>query len=333
MDDTDGSGRLVPEGLRAAVIGASGIGKHHAKWIAALGGEVAAIVGSSSVTAAATAQALHDQLGLSPRPYHDVREMLAAEDPDLVHVCTPPHLHHAHVMALAPHRCHLMCEKPLTWDDTKSAAELLAEAREMVAATARPDRITAVNLQYTAVPPAYYALCGRLGQPPGQPRSFFMRMDSKREENVYDIIWRELSPHCLSVMTAFCGPGHIAAGSISLILAERENRAEFVYHGADGQVCDCEIVVAATLAGPLNRRFGINGIIADYEGRNDDQGVFRTVLRLGDTEAVSDDFMYLSMRELLWAVSGQAPRPLATLAEGLHNEEMQLSILARGRRV
>ena len=323
---------VVHTPLRAAIVGASGIGKHHAKWVAALGGEVAAIVGSSAETAAATAQALQDQLQISPRPYHDLTAMLAAEDPDLVHVCTPPHLHHDHAMALAPHRCHLLCEKPLTWDDAKPGEQLLAEAREMVAATTRPDRVTAVNLQYTAVPLAYDALLEALGLPRERPRSFFMHMDSRRERNVYEIIWRELSPHCLSVLAAFCGPGQVDFDTVDLVLGERQDRAQFVYVCADGTRCEAEIIVGTVLEGPLTRRFGINGVTADYEGRNDAAGVFRTYLKLDDAEQMSDDFMYLSMRQMLLAVTGQTAQPLATLAEGLHNEEMQIGILARGRR-
>jgi predicted dehydrogenase len=323
---------VVSSPLRAAVVGASGIGKHHAKWLAALGAEVVAIVGSSPETATATAEALHEQLQISPRPYHDLCAMLAAEDPDLVHVCTPPHLHHAHVLALADHRCHLLCEKPLTWDDDKPGAQLLAEAREMVAATTRPERVTAVNLQYTAVPPAYYALLRTLGQEVKPPRQFFMHMDSRRERNVYEIIWRELSPHCLSVLAAFCGPGQVDYDTAELVLGERQDRARFAYVTADGARCEAEIVVGTVLEGPLTRRFGINGVIADYEGRNDEAGVFRTILKLDGAEQMSDDFMYLSVREMLLAVTAQQPRPLATLAEGLANEEMQIGILARGRR-
>lgn len=93
------------------------------------------------------------------------------------------------------------------------------------------------------------------------------------------------------------------------------------------------MVVGTTPEGPLTRRFGINDVLVDYEGRNDDQGVFRTYLRLGETETVSDDFMYLSMRQMLLAVTEHAAAPLATMADGLHNEEMQLQILARGRRL
>ena len=321
------------EALRAAVVGASGIGKHHAKWLAALGAQVVAIVGSSAATAAVTAQNLHDQFGLDVTAYTSIEQLLHHEDPDLVHLCTPPERHHEHVLQLAPHRCHLMCEKPLTWDDSKSAATLAAQARELVTTTSRPGRVTAVNLQYTAAPTAYYALCDQLSLEVAPPRSFYMRMDSRRERNVYDVIWRELAPHCLSVMMAFCGAGELVGSSAELLLGERLCRARFMYQRAAGGVTECEIEVGTVLEGPLTRRFGINDVLVDYEGRNDDAGVFRTYLKHADAEAVSDDFMYLSMRQMVQAAVGQAERPLATLAEGLSNEEMQLELLATGRRV
>lgn len=325
--------RVVSGSLRAAVVGASGIGKHHAKWLAALGAQVVAVVGSSIATAAVTAQNLRDQLGIAAEPYASIEQMLHHEDPDLVHVCTPPELHHEHVMQLAAPRCHLMCEKPLTWDDSKSAAELAQEARAMVNHTRQPGRVTAVNLQYTAAPVAYYALCDQLDLAVDPPHRFYMHMDSRRERNTYDIIWRELSPHCLSVMMAFCGAGTLVSSSVDLTLGERECRARFLYERAAGGATECEIVVGTVLDGLLTRRFGINGVLVDYEGRNDENGVFQTYLKLGEVEAMSDDFMYLSMRQMVLAATGQAERPLATLAEGLDNEQMQLEILAAGRRV
>lgn len=325
--------KIAPGSLRAAVAGASGIGKHHAKWLQTLGAEVVAVVGSTAATAAATAAALKEQFGFETAPYASLPAMLEHEDPDLLHICTPPELHHRHVLEAAAHRCHLLCEKPLTWDDTQTPETLVAQAREMVARTERPGRLTATNLQYTAVPAAYYAVCEQAKVDLDPPRRFFMHMDSRRERNVYEVIWRELSPHCLSVMMAFCGPGTLVHGSIELLLGERQDRARFLYQQAAGGAVECEIVVGTVLEGPLTRRFGINEVLVDYEGRNDPSGVFRTYLKLEDFEAESDDFMYLSMRQMVAAVTGQAPRPLATLAEGLANEEMQLDILAQGRRV
>ena len=203
----------------------------------------------------------------------------------------------------------------------------------MVARTERPGRVTAVNLQYTAVPEAYYALCEQRGLDVDSPHRFFMHMDSRRERNVYDVIWCELSPHCLSVMTAFCGPGKVVHSSIELLLGERQCRACFLYERQAGGTCECELVVGTVLEGPLTRRFGLNGVLADYEGRNDESGVFRTYLSLEGLESDSEDLLYLSMRQMMLAATGQAPRPLATLAEGLSNEELQLEILGRGRRV
>ena len=318
--------------LRAAIVGATGIGKHHAKWLEALGARVIALVGSSPESAAATAAKLHEQFAIEAVPYSSLAVLLAEEDPDLLHICTPPERHYEHVLQAAGHRCHLLCEKPLTWDDTKSPEVLLGEAAEMVALTGSAGRVTAVNLQYTAAPPAYYALCEQAGVDVAPPGRFFMHMDSRRERNVYEVIWRELSPHCLSVMMAFTGPGEVVEDSIDFVLQERRCRARFLYRGEQGPACECELVVGTVLEGPLTRRFGINDVLVDYEGRNDESGVFRTCLRLGEVEATSDDFMYLSMRQMVEAARGRAPRPLATLAEGLANERMQLAILARGRR-
>lgn len=319
--------------VRAAIVGASGIGKHHAKWLAALGAEICAIVGSSEASVQATARSLQEQFGFTAKGYTGLGPMLEVEDPDLVHICTPPERHHEHVMAAAPQRCHLLCEKPLTWDESKPAPQLLEEAREMTQACERKGRQTAVNLQYTAAPSAYLNLCREIDVEVRPPTQFFMQMESRREHNRYEITWRELSPHALSIMMAFCGPGRVDSESADLEIGERQCRARFAYQPRQGPTCACEIVVGTALTGPLTRRFGINGLLADYEGRNDEKGVFCTYLKIGEVERESADFMFLSMQQMLLAVTGQSPRPLATMAEGLVNEEMQIGILARGRRV
>ena len=118
--------------LRAAIVGASGIGKHHAKWLHALGAEVCAIVGTSDETLAKAATGLREIFPFAGACYTSLPAMLAQADPDLVHVCTPPHLHHEHMMMLAAHRCHVLCEKPLTWDEAKPAAQLAQAGWERI---------------------------------------------------------------------------------------------------------------------------------------------------------------------------------------------------------
>lgn len=323
----------MSKAIKAAVIGASGIGKHHAKWLAKLGCDVCAIVGSSAETAQAAADGLREMFGFSGAAYSDIGHMLEEQKPDLVNICTPPALHHTHVLKAAPHVRHVLCEKPLTWDEDKPLDQLLEEAQEITTACTGNGRIAAVNLQYAAAPAAYRALCSRLGIDTGAPQRFFMHMDSKPESNKYEIIWRELAPHCLSVMVAFCGPGTLATDSISLEISYQQCRACFIYQPVQGAAVECEIITGNVPEGPLTRRFGINDYLADYTGRNNADGVFATYLSMQGDEAESDDFMYLSMAGLVAAVRGETGRPLVTMTEGLDNQRMQIEILKRGRRV
>lgn len=149
-------------GMRAAVIGASGIGKHHAKWLRALGCDVVAFAGSSDETVAATGRMLHEQLGIEARGYSDVPKMLEEMRPELVSICSPPARHHEHFLAAAAQGCHILCEKPLTWDEAKSADQLLLEAGEMAAYDGE-HVVGAVNTQYKAAVAPYMELCERLG--------------------------------------------------------------------------------------------------------------------------------------------------------------------------
>ncbi|MFP3903142.1 MAG: Gfo/Idh/MocA family protein, partial [Armatimonadota bacterium] len=123
--------------LKAAVIGASGIGQHHAKWLDKLDCDVVAFAGSSPESVRETADMLEESFGISARGYTDVETLLDEEAPDAVNICSPPDLHYEHFMAAADTGCHILCEKPLTWDEDKSPATLLDEARQM--AEAGPD--------------------------------------------------------------------------------------------------------------------------------------------------------------------------------------------------
>ena len=68
------------------------------------------------------------------------REMLDATRPDIVVVCTPPWLHHEHVLLALENGCHVFCEKPL--------AEDLDEADEMIRASDAARRMVVVNSQF-----------------------------------------------------------------------------------------------------------------------------------------------------------------------------------------
>ena len=90
----------------------------------------------------------------------DPAELIARSDVQIVHVATPPSLHHALVMAAIAAGKHVLCEKPL--------ATRVADAEEMLAAASAAGTIAPVNfvLRHNAVTDAVKAVIdsGALGK-------------------------------------------------------------------------------------------------------------------------------------------------------------------------
>jgi UDP-N-acetyl-2-amino-2-deoxyglucuronate dehydrogenase len=94
--------------IRYGVIGCGVIGPVHADTVCRCGG--AELVGVCDVEPD-RARACAGSYG--GRPYADYVEMLAAERPDAVSVCTPHHNHAEISIACLEAGCHVLCEKPL----------------------------------------------------------------------------------------------------------------------------------------------------------------------------------------------------------------------------
>ena len=110
--------------LRSAIAGAGFIGAVHAQAVRTAGGTVAGVLASNPQSGAAAAERLGAE-----RAYSDASELLADTSVDVVHVCTPNHLHEElAAQALAAGR-HVVCEKPLAVDAT-GAARLVEAASE-----------------------------------------------------------------------------------------------------------------------------------------------------------------------------------------------------------
>lgn len=320
--------------MRAGVIGASGIGKHHAKWFNALGCEVAAIAGTSTQTVAAASQALQDLFGFAGRGYVGAEAMLDAEALDLVAVCSPPSLHRDHFLAAARRGCHILCEKPLAWTPDKPVGRLLDEAAEMVESARASGIVAAVNTQYVAAVEPYWDLCRSAGAPvvPGSFKSFFMQMDSRGGKHgaAGEKIWIELAPHPLSMLRTFAGPGAVVPAAARCRIEESRVEAAFDYETAGGRTVQARILVCNVPEGPLVRRFGVDDVLVDYEGRNDEQGVYAAYLTLGDHEMKATDFMQASISRFTEAVEGKG-QVLATMEDGLANLNMHLRLPDMGR--
>ena len=145
-------------------------------------------------------------------------------------------------------------------------------------------------------------------------------------------IFIDLGPHPLSVLMGFCGPGAMDEASAACTVEQKVVEARFDYVRAGGGVCHVHIVCRNRPEGDLVRRFGINDLLVDYEGRNDDEGVYRAYLSRDGAELCAQDFVEASIERFVAAVRGDRERPLATAAEGLHNLHMQLRLLALAER-
>ncbi|MPQ99729.1 gfo/Idh/MocA family oxidoreductase [Modestobacter sp. I12A-02628] len=110
--------------IRAGIVGVGFMGTVHARAVRRNGGVVSRICGSTPESSRAGAERIGAEFAAS-----SVDELLAADDVDVVHVCTPNATHATLVRAAIAAGKHVVCEKPLAVDATE-AAELVALAAE-----------------------------------------------------------------------------------------------------------------------------------------------------------------------------------------------------------
>jgi len=190
---------VLAEHPRVAILGASGIGRHHANWWRLEGGEVCAFLGSSPESVQATTEKLQKIFPFSGRGYWDLDELLEKENPDIVDICLPPELHyHACCKALAA-GCHVLCEKPFVYDASLPVEELLSQARQLVTLAEEKKCLLGVCTQYAVAakfclqtcPPSLAGVQHYFGQlvSPGANRARGAQQT-----------WIDLAPHLLAAL-------------------------------------------------------------------------------------------------------------------------------------
>jgi len=109
--------------LGIAIVGTGMIGAVHRRAALLAGAEVRGVAASSPQRAHDVAQAWN-----LPRAYRDIDDVLADPQVQVVHVCTPNHLHRALAQAALEAGKHVICEKPLatTLEDAQALASLAA---------------------------------------------------------------------------------------------------------------------------------------------------------------------------------------------------------------
>jgi len=106
-----------------AIVGTGMIGAVHRRAALLAGADIRGVAASSPQRALEVAQSW----GV-PRAYRDIEEVIADPQVQVVHICTPNHLHRSRAQAALEAGKHVICEKPLatTLEDARALAALAA---------------------------------------------------------------------------------------------------------------------------------------------------------------------------------------------------------------
>jgi predicted dehydrogenase len=125
--------------LRIAIAGTGFIGGLHARAARLAGARLVGVAASSALSADRAATALGAE-----RAFASAEELVEAPDVDVVHICTPNHLHVPLALAALAAGKHVICEKPIALD--ADGARTLTEAAEAAG------RVAAVPFVYRVYP-------------------------------------------------------------------------------------------------------------------------------------------------------------------------------------
>jgi len=121
--------------LGIAIVGTGMIGAVHRRAALLAGAEVRGVAASTPQRAQEVARAWN-----VPRAYRDIEEVVADPHVQVVHVCTPNHLHRPMAQAALAAGKHVICEKPL--------ATTLGDAQDLAALAASSGLVATVPFVY-----------------------------------------------------------------------------------------------------------------------------------------------------------------------------------------
>ncbi len=124
---------------RSGIVGAGFIGEVHARAVRSAGGVLAAVAARDAASSAAAAVRL-----AAERAASSAADLVEADDVDVVHICTPNHLHAPLAERAMAAGKHVVCETPL--------ATHLADARRLADLASAAHIVTAVPFVYRFYP-------------------------------------------------------------------------------------------------------------------------------------------------------------------------------------
>ena len=310
----------MPQRLRAAVIGAGKIGRHHAKWYHRSGCELAGWSVSTPDHLDARAADLRQDVPEIGRGFTSTEALLDALQPDLVSVCTPAEHHFDAVRQALQRGLPVLCEKPLVWsDDPAQAADQAAELQQVAA---EHEALLAVNLQYSYAARHYRTW---LGDAADGRCEVVLESRGKGAERAPDEVWMELGPHALSLAEGLLPEHQPVAGSLTVEAPRMTAIARFTMRGPGGEVATT-VRCGQKMDGDLARRFGLGPRLVDYAGRNNAAGEYSCYLSDGTTEREYPDLMRTSIEQFVATVGGAAELGVVDGAAASRNLAVQLQV-------
>lgn len=313
--------------MKVAIVGARGIGKHHAKWFAGAGCEVVAVYGTTEASANAAAANLRDLFGFTGRAFHDWERFRREGDFEACSVCSPAESHHPNVLDLAADGKHLLCEKPLVWDWEKTPAELIDEAKELVEAAARHGVLLGVNAQYPAAVEGFEALYRQVlkKEPAYHSLSFVMATKGQpRSPHGAAEVWVDLGPHPLAFIDRV-QPGAPDWSTLRHTDGPHEAILDFDWVSGAERV-PVHVECRRSQDGTMRRELGNAELTAEYDGCNVN-GEFCARLRAGEQQWIGKDFMRVSVEKFVEAVkTGDEAKLLVPAAAALRQLEALVGV-------
>jgi predicted dehydrogenase len=296
------------------------------------GSRVVGIVGTSELSIARAAGLMKDDFGFDGIGYTSVREMLETESPDIVAVTSPYTCHRGHAMEAVASGAHVLCEKPLVWDESHSFDRILGDARDLILATGSTDAQFGMTAQYPASLPMYRELYERDRGALETIETFEMKMEVKRrgERRLFERNWIDVASHPVSLVIAFLGRGEIDWGSAECLVEEAECRASFEYKHAAGRA-KVSFEIRDIAEGVPLRQFGVNGFCVDWDGYADADGIYRAVLKHHDQQVNGEDFLHAMIGGFTDAVLNGKTDLIVGGADALLNLEHQVDLLRLAR--
>ena len=315
-DPTGGGGATMPDAPRVAVIGARGIGRHHAKWWHLERAEVCAIVGTSTATVAEAVAKLQGMFDFSGRGYTDIGDMLARENPDLVDVCSSTERHGEHVRGALEAGCHVLCEKPFVYDAAKSRRQLLDEADALIRLAEVDNRVLGMCSQYFVA--GERCLARLRGLRPDVPLTAIQAtLASPAKGRAPDplAVWIDLGPHVLAAVQAVMPDAGARIEDLRLSNTGYHTRCRFRATHPDTGGLACTLHVYRTEGEPRNiRNIVLNDMEFDLQGENDAEGVFQAKIVTPMGTFREDDVMRQLIRR---TAAGRTPMTGAVIRQNL----------------